>query len=190
LLAAHPSARPRGEEILARLGARHIRRRSQPAAFPHVVERLEREDPRAVVLTGTCNHRESVPYKALDGVIDALSCYLTNLPTAEARRLIPDGIALLALAFPVLWASGAVRAAAASELVVSVNPYEHSDRLCSVLRELLRRISEAAPLVVVIQDVQWADRESLALLEDLVREPQTPPLRLVATLRPDAANVG
>jgi serine/threonine protein kinase len=42
-----------------------------------------------VVLTGRCHEREAVPYKAMDGVIDALARYMQRLPKHEAAALLP-----------------------------------------------------------------------------------------------------
>src|SRR5262249_35807601 len=39
------------------------------------------------------------------------------------------------------------------------------------------------PLIVSIDDLQWADVDSLALLGDIMRPPNAPPMLLVATLR-------
>ena len=44
-----------------------------------------------VVLRGRCYQHESVPYEALDGIIDSLSTYLRALPPAQAAALVPAG---------------------------------------------------------------------------------------------------
>ena len=54
------------------------------ALVRHFIERLERAS--GVVLAGRCYERESVPYKAVDDVVDELSWYLKRLPPARRRR--------------------------------------------------------------------------------------------------------
>ena len=61
---------------------------------------LNRED--VVVLRGRCYEYESVPYKALDGVIDSLSQHLSALPRSQADPLLPPDLAALSRLFPVM----------------------------------------------------------------------------------------
>src|SRR5205807_2128099 len=66
----------------------------------HFLDHVDRSD--AIVLEGRCYERESVPYKALDSLIDSLSTHLARFPEAVAAALLPRHIDALARIFPVL----------------------------------------------------------------------------------------
>ena len=55
-----------------------------------------------MALTSRCYERETMPYKAIDPVVDALARFLKSLPDIEVARVLPRDIALLARVFPVL----------------------------------------------------------------------------------------
>jgi eukaryotic-like serine/threonine-protein kinase len=143
--------------------------------------RLLAQEPGAVILAGRCYERESVPYKALDGVIDELTGFLGATLTSELPELLPPGIQTLAQVFPVLRQILAVaRATTSSE---EREPQLVRAEAWAALRELLRRIAARYPLVLVIDDLHWTDPDSLQLLRELLRPPHAPPLLLIATLR-------
>ncbi|MBK8259498.1 MAG: AAA family ATPase [Polyangiaceae bacterium] len=142
--------------------------------------RIERRD--TVVLAGRCYERETVPYKAVDGVIDALSRYLTTLPAAQLSKLVVENAGLLGQVFPVLRRIEPIARSPRPPLD-KLDPIVLRTRLFAGLRDLFGRIGQAAPLVLLIDDLQWADADSLALLAEVLRGEDAPRLLLVATVR-------
>jgi hypothetical protein len=156
------------------------------ALVHHFLLELRRRHPRTVTLTGGCYERESVPFKALDSVIDKLTRYLRSLGEGAAR-LLPLDVEALARLFPVLRRVGAVAAAPARRPPAREPAAEDLRRRAfAALREILTRLAEDDPLVVFIDDLQWGDAESAELLSAVLGPPDPPPLCLVAAYRDDA----
>lgn len=156
------------------------------ALVGHFTDGLRSEG--AVVLTGRCYEHESVPYKALDPVIDELARHLLSLPEKTVEGLAPGESGPMVKVFPVLEAVGPLRLAAAGA-VLSLDPQEVRRQAFAGLRELLNSLSLRVPLVIHIDDLQWGDIDSAYLLSDLIRPPTAPGvLWILAHRSEDAGN--
>ncbi|HMG23388.1 MAG TPA: AAA family ATPase, partial [Kofleriaceae bacterium] len=234
LLAADPGARPSGDDVLARLAGRPVRRAVVPAAAPALIGR-DRElaelagalaerlagapgwvritgesgigktalldafaartaaAGRAWLVRGRCAQRELVPFRGFDGVVDDLAARLAGAGLAAPRDLDlgaqlgahlasdlgADLGAVLVQAFPVL---RRVPAFAALAVTAGQARRETASRVAAALRWLLAQVAAARPLVIAIDDLQWADLDTIALLRDVL-EPALPGLLIVVVTR-------
>ncbi len=152
----------------------------------HFLDGLVREGA-PVILEGRCYQRESVPYKGIDSVVDALAGYLSMRPTVEAALLLPRDAQAIVRLFPVLGQIAAVRRSPQRDLD-SIDAQDLRRRGFAALRELLARIAEERPLVVHIDDLQWGDADGAALLAEIMRPPDPPALLFLASYRSDDAD--
>lgn len=225
LLAREPSARPTGEQILARLtgdapsagssrrDAPFVGREAELAVLEHAfaevtrrrpaevhvvgrsgmgktalvrvfLERLARTNPGLSILQARCYEQESVPYKAWDGLIDALAQRLEQMADSERAAIIPPGVGALARVFSSLRGIDGFWTDTQS---LAPDPRELRRRAAGTLRELLANLARAAPLALVVDDMQWGDLDGARLLADVMRAPDAPPILLVLAYRAEDA---
>ena len=155
-----------------------------------LVARYARElaaaEPNALVVHGRCYERESVPFKAFDGIADGLVQALAARDDAEVRARLPARPALLVRLFPEFQRIEAIAAAPDTEPDVG-EPHEQRRRMFVALRELLSALARDGRVVLTIDDLQWADADSFLLLRELLRGAAAPPILVLATVRGDDA---
>jgi serine/threonine protein kinase len=142
----------------------------------------ERALEGAIIVKGRCFEQESVPFKAVDSLIDALCRHLMNQPVRVVSRLLPRDIGTLSRMFPVLERVASIAAQAVIQ-ALPPDPLELRRRAFRALCELLARLGDTAPLVLWIDDLQWGDLDSAELLSELLRAPKPPRLLLIASYR-------
>ncbi len=148
------------------------------AAFLDEIE--QRDD--ALVLSGRCYEQDSVPYKALDTVIDALTRELMRLDEDDAHDLMPRDILALARLFPVLRRVQAVALPRVPRFEPP-DPHESRRRAFTALRELIAAFARKRRVVIAIDDLQWGDVDSANLLAEVLRAPHAPRALVVASYR-------
>ncbi len=138
------------------------------------------EKRNAVVLRGRAYEQEAVPYKAIDGIVDALSRYLLCLDDEDLTAVLPSDAWTVARLFPVLRRVPAIGALVEEPIA---DPQRARRRGFRALREMLASLARRRPLVLFIDDVHWGDTDSAALLLELARPPDAPRLLLAMTYR-------
>jgi class 3 adenylate cyclase/tetratricopeptide (TPR) repeat protein len=132
-------------------------------------------DQGATVLYGRCYEENVVPYQPF---VEAVEHYLRNGDPAEVRgelvrsgtfleRLVPD----IRVRFPDL------------PEPVRAEPDTERYLMFEAVDALLGGITKRASLLLVIDDLHWADRPTLALLSHLARNTEAVPLVILGTYR-------
>ncbi|HYH06335.1 MAG TPA: protein kinase [Thermoanaerobaculia bacterium] len=156
------------------------------ALVRHFLHEVVRRDPNVVAFAGRCYEQESVPYKAVDSLIDDLARYVKRVSPLEAKALLPTDVAALTRLFPVLQELEHVTKARRKPLDIR-DSQELRRRAFTALRELLSRLADDRRVILFLDDVQWGDRDSAALLAELLRPPDAPPLLIIAAYRTEEA---
>ncbi|HET9993261.1 MAG TPA: AAA family ATPase, partial [Kofleriaceae bacterium] len=151
---------------------------------------------KATILRGRCHQRERVAFNAFDGIVHELARWLISRPDPKVAAIVPARVSELIAVFPDLRAVPMFAAAIAADgertdrssgprdsVGVLQTPADLRDRAFMALRELLATMAHRGPIVLVIDDLQWADDDSLAALEVLLEEHRAPPILVLATLR-------
>lgn len=146
------------------------------------------EQEKALLFSARCYEQESVPYKALDGIIDALSRHLLWMGKG-AQALLRQEVALLGRLFPVLQRVPAVAKLSPPADAGALSPQELRARACDGLVGILRQLAESQPLILFIDDLHWADADSAPLLRAIALSEPAPRLLLLCTAR-TAAETG
>jgi hypothetical protein len=111
-----------------------------------------------LTLTGRCHEREHIPFVVFDRVIDQLVAAAMSW-SQEDRASLGEYAHVLRSTFPVLEAL----------VVGDVEPVNTTrSRSFAALSAMIRQAQQVQPLLLVLDDVQWLDLDSEALLNHLL----------------------
>jgi predicted ATPase len=129
----------------------------------------------AVVLSGNCEEHLRVAYLPFR---QAVGHHLATRTPEQLEELVDRGGSWIRR-----WPEMAWRAAGSPDR--SPRPDDQRFLLSETFVDLLRAVSAAAPVVLVLEDVQWADDPSLELIRHLARTPAPAGVLLLVTCRTD-----
>lgn len=155
------------------------------ALVSRFLERVRATHADALILRGRCLDREDVPYKAIDQLIDELSDWWLARPREEAKALLPRDARFLPMLFPVLDRVPAIADAPHTRAVA--DPQARRTQAFDALRETLQRLGDRHTVVLFLDDMQWVDRDTTALLADIMRAPDPPAVLLVLATRTESS---
>ena len=155
--------------------ARYVALSGEPGiGKTRLLEELERRagERGCTVLTGRGAELErDLPF----GVwVDALDDHAAWLGSDRLQRMLGDRVAELARVLPSVDAGEAAPAPALQD---------ERYRAHRAVRTLLEQLATAQPVVVLLDDLQWADDSSLELVAHLLRRPPRAPLLVAAAFR-------
>lgn len=167
-------------------GVAHVRGPSgagKSALVEHFLDQLQLDGQQEVlVLRSRCYEREAMPFKALDGVVDALVAHLSTLSPVAAAHLLPSAVADLARLFPV-FERLPVLARLHTQQKTSDDAAAARQRAETALKELIDRVARDRQLVIWIDDLQWGDLDSASVIESWFKQRTETQLLLVFSFR-------
>ncbi len=132
----------------------------------------------AVVLAGRAPEEGLAPYQPF---LEALSHYFATASLDDIRAVVREHGPELARLVPEL------RRRVPELPTAPVEPEAERYRLFEAVVGLLSSVSARAPILLVLDDLHWADRPTLLLLRHLVRAPRSQRLMVLIAFRTEAA---
>jgi ATP/maltotriose-dependent transcriptional regulator MalT len=144
-----------------------------------VAELLDEAHARSVrVLSGQCVQlgTEGLPFAPL---VDALRVLARSMPHEEFDHALGPARSALLRLLPNLHPQ-------TDE--VAVGPIVQGSQLLELVLGMLERLAETSPVLIVLEDLHWADQSTLDLLAYLMRALRDVPVLVVGTFRSDELN--
>lgn len=123
----------------------------------------------ALILGGRCHGWESLPYNAIDAIVDSIARAMRAQPSAAVDDVLARSVAMTRL-FPTL-AIHAVGIGDDETVLLPPTPAQAIARAASELHALLAALAGDRPLVLFLDDAQWGDYQSAEVFMKLLAAP-------------------
>jgi DNA-binding CsgD family transcriptional regulator/tetratricopeptide (TPR) repeat protein len=135
------------------------------------------------VLIGHCEERQgSPPYLPFAEILETAQ---RRLAVADFQMVLGDAAGEMARLLP-----GLRRSWPSLPAPLALPPEQERRYLFTNVTEVLERLASLAPLMLVLEDMQWADEATLLLVEHLARRVAQMPLLILATYRHTELDLG
>jgi hypothetical protein len=131
----------------------------------------------ALILGGRCHGWESLPYNAIDAIVDSIARAMRVHSPPAVDEVLGRSVAMTRL-FPTL----AFRAVGTSDdetIALPPTPAQAIARAASELHALLGALAGDAPVVLFLDDAQWGDYQSAEVFRRLLASQALPRVVLV-----------
>jgi predicted ATPase/DNA-binding SARP family transcriptional activator len=129
----------------------------------------------AIVLYGRSDEETLVPYQPF---VEALRTFFAATSDESLRRILPASAGEIVRLAPEL-----SRRARDLPLPIQGDPDGERYRLFEAVGELLAAVAQDAPVMLVLDDLHWADKPTLLLLKHLLRRDEQGRVFIVGTYR-------
>ncbi|TMG02517.1 MAG: hypothetical protein E6I03_05870 [Chloroflexi bacterium] len=164
-----PAAGPPGSLMLV-TGEPGVGKTSLLAEFAAVASRRG-----AVVLTGHCQQEWAPPFKPF---VDALTAQFQQTDDSQLGADLGYGAAPLARLIPTIR-----RRLPNTPQPAALPPDEERFRALDAVAQYLLALASRTPVVVILDDLQWADNDTLSMLRHVARVSRDQPVCLVGVYR-------
>ncbi|MCH2110983.1 MAG: AAA family ATPase, partial [Polyangiaceae bacterium] len=151
-----------------------------------LLEQLAQSTPTRISLSNRSSPNEVIPFQAIDGLIENILTYLETLNDRQVRQLIaPIDHQALIRTFPELVHHPSFWERKSSAAARPPQPGDRH-RVAEALARLLARISEDKEITIMMDDLQWADVDSIKLLTDIFCSEHRPRALVILAFRSES----
>lgn len=140
-----------------------------------------REKTDALILGGRCHGWESLPFNAIDAIVDSIARAARAAPSPAIDRVLSQSVSMTRL-FPTL-DFPSVTSMDDATLILPPTPALAMARAAHELHALLAALTAGGPIVLFLDDAQWGDYQSAEVFLRLLGDPAAPRIVLVLAYR-------